>query len=68
MEIRAVSLDLFDTLVDLETGGGAAMQSALRSLHATLAEHLDLDFDAFLEELRAGDGARRQQVPGQHPR
>jgi FMN phosphatase YigB (HAD superfamily) len=60
MQIRALSLDLFDTLVDLETGGGAAMQSALRSLHAALAEYVDLDFEAFLRELRALDGDARK--------
>jgi putative hydrolase of the HAD superfamily len=65
MEIRAVSLDLFDTLVDLETGGGAAMQSALHSLHAALAEHLDLDLDAFLGELRALERESRERVVDQ---
>jgi putative hydrolase of the HAD superfamily len=65
MEIRAVSLDLFDTLIDLETGGGAAMQSALRLLHAALAEHVDLDFDAFLGELRALDRVSREDTVAQ---
>ncbi len=55
MAIRAVSLDLFDTLVDLRFDAGAAAWTSAHSLHAAVAAHRDLDFEAFAEALRAVD-------------
>ena len=60
MAIRAVSLDLFDTLVDLRFDAGAAARSSAHSLHAAVAAHRDLAFEAFAEALRAGDREWRQ--------
>jgi FMN phosphatase YigB (HAD superfamily) len=53
--IRALSLDLFDTLVDLHLGSGAAVRSSARSLHAAVAAHRNLAFETFVEALHAVD-------------
>ncbi len=53
MPIRAVSFDLFDTLVDLELAG-APMRESLQALHAAVAAHTDLDLEGF--------GARAREV------
>ncbi len=54
MQIRALSFDLFDTLVDLELSG-APLQETLAALHAALAPHTDLDLDGFAAAARAAD-------------
>jgi FMN phosphatase YigB (HAD superfamily) len=60
MSIRALSLDLFDTLVDLRFDAGAAVRSSAHSLHAAVAAYRDLDFEAFAEALRADDRGWRE--------
>ncbi len=60
MAIRAVSFDLFDTLVDLRFDAGAAAWTSTHSLHAAVAAHRDLDFEAFAEALRAVDRDGRE--------
>jgi FMN phosphatase YigB (HAD superfamily) len=61
--IRAVVLDLFDTLVDLrgenlpvEEHHGMPLPASTRRLHALLRERADVDFDTFVRAL--GEGAR----------
>jgi FMN phosphatase YigB (HAD superfamily) len=60
MPIRALSLDLFDTLVDLRFEPGATARTSAHSLHAAVAAHRDLDFEAFAEALRAVDRESRK--------
>jgi HAD superfamily hydrolase (TIGR01509 family) len=60
MPIRAVSFDLFDTLVDLELSG-APLQETLGALHAAVAPHTELGLQAFAAAARAADGALREE-------
>jgi putative hydrolase of the HAD superfamily len=65
--IRALSLDLFDTLVDLhfealvvpESEGGHAYPSAL-ILHRALAEHAPVDLEKLVAALRSADRELRE--------
>lgn len=57
--MRAVSLDLFDTLVDLSEAA-EAIRVSTRRLHAVLAEYQTLDLEAFLQALRAVDREHRE--------
>jgi FMN phosphatase YigB (HAD superfamily) len=52
--IRAVSFDLFDTLVDLELSG-APLQESLRALYVAIRTYTDLDFEAFCQVARRAD-------------
>jgi HAD superfamily hydrolase (TIGR01509 family) len=56
MPIRAVSLDLFDTLVDLDLSGGP-MAESLRAIHETVAPYTALDLEAFTARMRDADRA-----------
>jgi FMN phosphatase YigB (HAD superfamily) len=56
MAIRAVIFDLFDTLVDLEYDhvarerlAGRPVPPTARLLHAAVSDHVQIDFEAFLE-------------------
>lgn len=61
MPIRAVVLDLFDTLVDLraedlpmEEYAGSRIPASARRVHALVAERHAVDFDAFQEAMMSG--------------
>ncbi len=54
MRIRALSLDLFDTLVDLEISD-QPLEEISRALHGAVAEHLEIDPERFRREARASD-------------
>ena len=54
MPIRAISFDLFDTLIDAPVGS-ASIRSSTEALHAAVAKHCDLALDTFIEALRAVD-------------
>lgn len=58
MPIRALSFDLFDTLVDLDLSG-APLQETLGALHAAVAPHTELALEEFAAAARAADGALR---------
>lgn len=60
MPIRALSFDLFDTLVDLELSG-APLQETLVALHAAVSPHSDLDLDGFAAAARAADRELREE-------
>lgn len=72
MRFRAVSLDLFDTLVDLFMERlprvdvlGNEIRATTGDLHAALAEREDVPFDTFARELREVDREiRRVRYPG----
>jgi putative hydrolase of the HAD superfamily len=73
MPIRAVSFDLFDTLVDLTLEeipmlrvGGDLVPGTAPDLHASLGEGAAVPFDRFVEALRGVDREmrRRQQREG----
>jgi putative hydrolase of the HAD superfamily len=59
MPIRAISFDLFDTLVDLRMGDGNAMRESVRALHGAVSEHVDVDVDEFREAMVAADRETR---------
>lgn len=59
MAFRAVSLDLFDTLVDL-TDVEEAVRASTRALHAAVCECADVASDDFLAALRAVDRELRK--------
>jgi FMN phosphatase YigB (HAD superfamily) len=66
MAYRAVVFDLFDTLVDLRFEDlervehrGKSLPASVTRLHASVAEHHDIDLDSFLAEMRAVDRALR---------
>jgi HAD superfamily hydrolase (TIGR01549 family) len=65
--IRAFSLDLFDTLVDLSFEGlprvriaGEERPSTLGAVHAVLSRHENVPFEAFAEAVRDVDRAQRE--------
>jgi putative hydrolase of the HAD superfamily len=60
MAIRAVSFDLFDTLVDLGPGVGEAIRRSTLALHEAVRAHVEITFDAFREEIRAVDRELRE--------
>jgi putative hydrolase of the HAD superfamily len=67
MALRAVVFDLFDTLVDLRfedldriEHAGQWFPASVATLHAAVAEHREIDFDVFMQELRAVDRALRE--------
>jgi HAD superfamily hydrolase (TIGR01509 family) len=67
MAIRAVSLDLFDTLVDLEMEnlprvvvGGRELRSTVGELFEEASEDIDLNLDQFAEILMEVDKALRR--------
>jgi FMN phosphatase YigB (HAD superfamily) len=60
MPIRALSLDLFDTVVDLRFDAGIAARSSARSLHAAVRPHRELAFEAFIEILGRVDREWRE--------
>jgi putative hydrolase of the HAD superfamily len=67
MPIRAISFDLFDTLVDLltetiprEEYQGRSMPRMLTRLHALIAEKTPVDFDDYLRTMKEIDGEFRQ--------
>jgi HAD superfamily hydrolase (TIGR01549 family) len=62
MPIRAISFDLFDTLVDLDMGDGAALGESLRAMHGALADHVRLDLDGFRAQLGEADRKTRARV------
>jgi putative hydrolase of the HAD superfamily len=73
MPVRAVSFDLFDTLVDLRLEdlpplrvGGELVAGTAPDLYAALGEAAPVPFDAFVEALRKVDreGRRRQHKEG----
>lgn len=58
--IRAISFDLFDTLVDLRWSkvprmrhGERELPAAMRDMHASVAEREPIDFEVFLEAMQA---------------
>ncbi len=53
MALRAVSFDLFDTLVDLDFGSG--IDSSLQALHAAVSGIRAIEADDFAEALRSVD-------------
>jgi HAD superfamily hydrolase (TIGR01509 family) len=77
MAFRAVSFDLFDTLVDLhyeqvplEQYAGRMVPPTARALHAAVAERSDVDFETFLnvafavdQEIRGSRYARDLELP-----
>jgi HAD superfamily hydrolase (TIGR01509 family) len=60
MPIRAVSFDLFDTLVDLDLSG-VPLQETLGALHAAVAPHTELDLAGFAAAARAADRELREE-------
>ena len=67
MPIRAVSFDLFDTLVDLEMENlprvvvrGRELRSTVGELYEEAREETELEFDAFAQALMELDKAQRQ--------
>lgn len=67
MPIRAILLDLFDTLVDLSleglppvTAGGRTFPSTAGALHAHVAARRRIGLDEFVEALYANDKALRE--------
>ena len=60
MPIRAVSFDLFDTLVDLDLSG-VPLQETLGALHAAVAPYTELDLAGFAAAARAADRELRQE-------
>jgi HAD superfamily hydrolase (TIGR01549 family) len=65
MPIRAISFDLFDTLVDLRMGDGNAMRESVRAMHGAVSEHVDLGLEHFREALVAADHETRARFdPG----
>lgn len=69
MPIRAVLLDLFDTVVDLHMEelpsfemGGRRMRGTQQALHAQLAGHSEIDLERFVRELAASDAEGRQPL------
>lgn len=72
MRFRAVSLDLFDTLVDLFMDRlpqvevlGHSIRATTGDLHAALAEREEVPFEVFARELREVDREiRRVRYPG----
>jgi FMN phosphatase YigB (HAD superfamily) len=56
---RAVSFDLFDTLVDLGAAHGPGSRGSLPALHAALEDRISIDLDAFGRVLKEVDGAQR---------
>jgi putative hydrolase of the HAD superfamily len=69
MPIRAVLLDLFDTVVDLHMEempsfqmGGRTMRGTQQALHAQLSGHSELDLESFVRELAASDAEARQPL------
>lgn len=77
MAIRAISFDLFDTLVDLltekiptEKYRGRSLPSMFLRLHAMIAEEAPIDFDEYLRvmkevdsEFRESHYARNRELP-----
>lgn len=77
MALRAVVLDLFDTLVDLRVEDlellevdGVRLPASVRQLHAAVAEHADTPFDVFARtslridtEMRLTRFAQHREVP-----
>ena len=62
MAIRALSFDLFDTLVDLGRGNPrSAIRSTVQALHREVATHVSLDLDTFTERLRDSDRGLRER-------
>lgn len=59
MPLRALSFDLFDTLVDLR-GVGDAFRTSTGALHAAVCEHREIEAEAFVAELRALDRELRK--------
>ena len=64
MQIRALSFDLFDTLVDLELSG-APLQQTLRALYDAVAAHTELDFEGFGTLARRADRELRKPRYGE---
>lgn len=69
MSFRAVSFDLFDTLVDLflermppVSVRGSPISSTAPALHEATAGRAEVDFEAFAGALRAVDRAQRERV------
>jgi len=60
MPIRALSFDLFDTLVDLDMSG-VPLQETLGALHAAVAPHTSLDLAGFAAAARAADRELRKE-------
>jgi FMN phosphatase YigB (HAD superfamily) len=60
MALRAVSLDLFDTLVDLDFDWRTAMQDSLRALHQAVEEIRPVPYDEFVDALRGVDREPRE--------
>lgn len=72
MPVRALSFDLFDTLVDLymeklppATVRGRAVRSTLPALHAVVAERADVDLEEFAETLGCVDRELRETLAAQ---
>ncbi len=61
MEIRAVSLDLFDTLVDLVMDASRGAYPTGGDLHRAVSEHADVSFEDFLARLREADRTLREE-------
>ncbi|MEE8313262.1 MAG: HAD family hydrolase [Myxococcota bacterium] len=69
MGTRAISFDLFDTLVDLSMEnlplvevGGRKFRSTLKALHQVAARHSDIDFESFGQMLLAVDSELRPET------
>lgn len=60
MPIRALSFDLFDTLVDLDMSG-VPLQETLDALHAAVAPHTELDRAGFAAAARGADRELREE-------
>ena len=61
MPIRALSFDLFDTLVNLGRGDlRSAFRGTVRALHSEVSEHVALDLETFGRRLRDADHALRE--------
>ena len=67
MAIRAISFDLFDTLVDLltekiptEEYRGRSLPSMILRLHAMIEEEASVEFDEYLRVMKEVDGEFRQ--------
>ncbi len=58
MPIRAISFDLFDTLIDAPVGSGP-IRSSTEALYEAVTKHCDLTLDAFIEALRSIDSEFR---------
>jgi putative hydrolase of the HAD superfamily len=60
LPVRAISFDLFDTLVDLDLSGGPLQQS-IEALYAAVAPHTELELEDFRARSREVD--RELRVP-----